>query len=243
MIDICTVVHNTDVLAHWQASHWAMFPKARLIMADNTRGKPIMVPGVKYIRISEVVTGDGASHGHALDAAVQEAETEIIGTVDSDFFWLVPDIIEKVEAEFATGKVCVGCEGWYDDWHLVDKKWPARAGKLAPVCWGMFVRRDLALSETFVVTEHEGSMIMETGWRLRQKLIEKKHPVTVLKAFQMAFPWIADDKSREAAEASWFFGPSECEPWGVHFVKGSGRRSRLIGSLKVVVDHFVAKWR
>lgn len=242
MIDICMVVHGNYCLAEWQVEHWRRFPRARLLLADNTRGDKMPIPNADVTVVDQVLTGDGRSHGYALDLLARKSNSPIIGTADTDFFWLIPDIVERVEAEFAAGKACVGCQGWYEDWHLVDARWPGRAGHLAPVCWGMFVRRDLALSETFVVTPEEGQAIMETGWRLRDRLIREGHQMTVLKPFKMSLPWITDHMLRTAAEGSWFFGPSEQEPWGVHYLKGSGSRAALVRGLKQIVDHFVNRW-
>lgn len=241
-IDICMVVHGNYCLAEWQVAHWARTPGSRLLLADNTRGNKLPIGHDHVTVVSEALPGDGWSHGHALDLLVRQSSSDIVGTADTDFFWLIPDIISRVRAEFAAGKVCVGCEGWYEDWATLNARWPGRAGHLAPVCWGMFVKRELALADTFVVTPGEGQIIMETGWRLRHRLIQEAHPVTVLKAFRMPLPWIEDPAMRAAAEGSWFFGPSEGDPWGVHFVKGSGGRAAHVEALKAVVDGFVAKW-
>lgn len=217
MIDICTVVHKNYQLLDWQVEHWKKIKgDHRLLVVDNT-------PPELRQQITQPVTVfepdnwfDGVSHGQALDALARLATTDIVGFVDTDFFWLRENIIQGVEILFDAGFRAVGCAGFYPDWQRVlDPKHPDRAGHLAPVVWGMFVDRKLALQETFVCTPQEGAEVRETGWRLRKRLIDDKIPTVV---FQGGWPEGWTDK-----ECCFFYNKGQ--PVGVHFLKGSGFRT------------------
>lgn len=171
MIDVCVVIHRNYELFFLQVEHWNRLGKPdqdwRLFFCDNTpapeRQALPHLPGVRVYSID--INGiDGETHGGALDFLKEKTESAIIGVADSDFFWLKPTMLGDVAKAFDSGIQCLGAAGWYEDWQRrIDTAYPERAGHLAPVCWGMFVERRLALAETFVVTQSEAAQIRETG--------------------------------------------------------------------------------
>lgn len=246
MIDVCVVVHRNYDLYFLQVEHWNSLgvPNVdwRLLVCDNTPGRerrPLPeTPGV-HVYVADLGGIDGETHGAALDLLKKHTTSAIIGICDSDFFWLKRDILTDVVTSFSSGIRCFGCAGWYDDWQTrLDPLHPQRAGHLAPVCWGMFVERKLALTETFVVTQTEAAEIRETGWRLREKIVREKIPCHVLPGFRFPEQVAAqDDAAREAC----FFGTPE-GPFGVHFLQGSARRAHLTSELPQLIAEGMRRW-
>ncbi len=220
MIDICTVIYHNYELLDCQIKQWNWLSgDHNLIVVDAT--PPFWKKNLSEYKcrlVEKYCKGsDGESHGEALDLAVRAATTPIVGICDSDFFWTRKDIIPMVEAMFAAGHKCVGAELWYRDFGPVNDMYPERAGYLAPCVFGMFIDRELALSETFVVTKAEGLKSYETGWRIRKKIIDEKIPCHVFPAFRMP-----DQPDSDVT----FFGEVQTharppKQVGVHFVKGS----------------------
>lgn len=178
MIDICCPIHKNYDYVERQISHWTDHIRGggwRLIFRDNTPvrfARPIAPsrPEVCSVTVAPGPEGeyDGESHGGALDALVRLAETPIVGIVDSDFFWLDPDILSIVEREFSSGTRCLGVD-------LVDHH--SANVVHTPCAEGMFVDRALAMEQTFVVTRAEGDgRLLETGWRIRRRLVEQGIP-------------------------------------------------------------------
>lgn len=229
MIDIGTVIYRNYSLLDMQLDHWKKIRgEHRLLVVDNT---PVAERREHDYPILNVSGSDGETHGAALDLLVRTATTDIVGIVDSDFFWLNKEILSEVINYFEQGYKCVGCEGFYPDWQRVlDPRWPQRAGSMAPVCWGMFVDRKLALEQTFIVTSAEGSQIMETGWRLRERLIREQIPTVIFSGFYPA-GWT----DLECC----FFGSAE-RVQGVHYLKGSGGRSGDTGRLAGIIGDYMS---
>jgi len=218
MIDICIVIYRNYALLDLQFEFWDKIEgDFRFLICDNTpknEYKPIPITRENMLVFRQEYSGiDGEKHGGALDFLVRKAESDIIGICDSDFFWLKPDIMEDVRREFANGCKCYGAELWYKDFTKVNDRYPERAGWLAPCVFGMFIDRQLALQETFVVTRKEGEEEWkETGWRMRQKIIQEKIPCHVVEAFKY-----------KNQKGSLFYGDPE-KPVAFHWVKGSSHK-------------------
>jgi hypothetical protein len=202
----------------------------RLLICDNTPNshyRPLDINDDR-VRIFRQEFGgiDGEKHGGALDLLVGKAESDIIGICDSDFFWLKEDILLEVCNFFEGGIKCVGAELYYEDFEKVNKRYPERAGYLAPCVFGMFVDKTLAQSETFVVSGSEANDWYETGWRLRKKIIDQEIPCHIYPAIKLP--------QQKKEDISWFFG-NEQEIVGLHLVKGSGRRATLTNQIEKMI--------
>lgn len=236
MIDIVCVAYNNYDLMDKVLSHMRDWVKGdyRLFIADNSsefdesrmngfkdineRVVEAFIPAIPgYMRAPVNLRGyrsayDGLTHGIALDILKHKTETDIIGTMDPDFFWINPDIISYTEERFKRGYRAVGCAGWYTDWQLlIDPRHPARAGHLAPTVWGQFLDRDIAMQNTFAVTLQEMPGFYETGWRIREFLIDNDIKMDVFPGF--SHDWLDDG-------FTCFFGTEEA-PMGVHLLKGT----------------------
>jgi len=229
-MDILSVIYRNYKLLDLQRQHWqTLSGDHRLLLCDNT-------PEAEYqshsdIYRMETLGSDGETHGRALDFLIQQSTSDIIGIVDSDFFWLNPNIISHVEQLFQQGVKCYGCAGYYRDWQrVIDVEQPAHKGDLAPVCWGMFVTRELALQHTFVCTSYEGSQKMYTGWRLRKHLIENNIP-------RITLPGYEDSEDFNIC----YFGEQD-KPQGVHFLKGSSWRIGETNKLPNILQKGSSLW-
>lgn len=233
MIDVLTVVYDNYALLDLQLAHWPRLAGAhRLLVADATPAPRRRAhPGVDWVL--DLGGIDGETHGAALDFLVGKAQTDVVGTVDTDFFWLKPDVVPWAEALTAgpDGVACAGCAGFYRDFQAnIDAHHPERAGHLAPVCWGMFVRREWAVRHTFVCTAAEARAYHEVGWRLRRALLAAAAPVFVYGGWEHP-----DDPD------VCYFGQRHA-PAGIHFLKGSGARASLTGRLPALLAEGVARW-
>lgn len=214
MIDICIPIYKNYDLLNLQIEFWNQIDgEFRLLVCDNTPAefrKPIKKSTDRMLLFYSQYSGiDGESHGSTLDFLVENSKTDIVGICDSDFFWLKKDILQKVQKAFDKGCKCYGSELWYGDFDAVNERYPERAGWLSPCVFGMFVDRKLAMEETFVVTSEEGSQLMETGWRLRKKIIDEKIPCHVIKAF----------KENRNTDSVFYESPNN--PIAFHWIKGS----------------------
>jgi hypothetical protein len=228
MIDVCMVIHKNYELLDLQKKHISRLKGAtRLLAMDNTP-EPFRKPtDLPHMTVGGI---DGMTHGLVLDELMKVATSDIVCVQDSDFFWLNKNIIEEVENYFKLGFKCVGCAGFYPDWQTnLDPRHPDRAGYLAPVCWGMFVDRKLAMEQTFSVTAEEAATVHETGWRLRQRLIQEQIPTVV---FQGCYPDGWTDK-----ECCFFTHQQKLQ--GVHLLKGSAGRSALTDQLPKMIEEFM----
>lgn len=217
----------------------------RLFIADNTP-----LPDIARLhtwkaindKIHVVLTADapgdfeGLSHGNALDYLKGITDAPIIATMDPDFFWLNPTIMGYVEQRFADGYEAVGCAGWYPDWlAALDPRHPDRAGHLAPVVWGQFLSREVALADTFSVLLTEMGDIRETGWRVRENLIKQKSKMDIFPGFKY---------ENQIDPEVCFFGTPE-QPMGMHVLKGtvSFRPVPLdYGNLSQMVEQAKERW-
>jgi hypothetical protein len=234
MIDLLTVVYCNYALLEMQVSHWrCMQGEKRLLVCDTTPSalrQSVTYPDVEVYEL-EATGIDGEIHGAALDLLVRKARTALVGVFDTDFFWLRTDILNEATQLYNAGIQCLGCAGFYPDWQArLDPRHPERAGHLAPVCWGMFVDRALALSETFVVTAEEATTIRETGWRLRDRIIRERISCLVYPGF-----------SHPADPELCYFGEPE-RPIGIHLLKGSSTRAGLTDQLSALIEEGKAKW-
>lgn len=244
MIDVCITIHRNYDWLTLQDDNWRrIVGDYRLIVCDNTPPdlrRDIRLPGAEIFTL-DVDGFDGVTHGAALDALVRRATSDIVCVMDSDFFWLRPDTLSKIQILFDRGCRCAGAEPWYDDWcRYVNDKYPEIAGPLAPCVFGMFVDRRLALEQTFVVTPQETcERFAYTGWRLRERLIKEKIPSVVFPGFRFpnrnASLAAGNPGLHEIAHEAVIHGAEDC-PVGVHFVKGSGSKSHLSASALSFLD-------
>lgn len=233
-MDICIVIYkNYDLLAA-QVEAWRKIPGANLLICDNTPLADRQIIDRPNVFVLDVDGIDGETHGAALDFLVRQATSDIVGICDSDFFWLDPNILLYVEEKFRQGYQCVGAEPWYEDFERVNAVYPDRASWLAPCVFGQFVDRKLALSETFVVSRREASKLMETGWRLRERVIQNRIKCEVLRAFR--YPYLSGDSDIEKmVRGAWFYGTPE-NPVGFHLVKGSSFNKKCAGAIPALFD-------
>ena len=221
MIDICIAAYLNYDLLKIQLSHWDWISgDHRILVCDNTPSlyrlggwfDPCAYKSHIELYRQEYDGIDGTRHGEALNMLIRKTSTPIVGICDSDFFWLKPDILSDIEELFDRGTKCVGVELWYDDFWIVNQRYPERAGWLAPCVFGMFIDRDLALSDTFAVTPTEGCELKETGWRMRKKIIDERIQCHVYRTHTY-------DKNTDP-KICYFGSP----PIGVHLLKGSSMR-------------------
>lgn len=220
MIDICiTIFYNYDLLDLQIKSWLKKSGNYRLLICDNTPIDHRQIVNINSPNVSIFnfdtnfrhydPARDGESHGSALDFILTRAKSDIVGICDSDFFWLDDNILHKTQKLFDNGCQCYGTELWYNDFEKINNRFPDRAGWLAPCVFGMFVDRELAMSETFISTAQEGRMeLRETGWRLRKKIIENNIKNTVIPACK-----------NHSGAGSIYYG--DCNnPIGFHWLKG-----------------------
>ncbi len=231
---ICPIYYNYQ-LAIDQID---MFKKIKgewnLLFCDNTSVKDqqeIVIPEEYRDRIKvfhhQAEGIDGEKHGSVLDYMVKQTTSKIIGIMDSDFFWFNEDIISIVNDKFSKGIKCMGAELHYTGFEYVNDMYPERSGHLAPCVFGMFIDRDIALSETFVCTRHEGhTERRETGWRIRSKIINEKIPCIVFPAIQ-----IPRQSSVDCGQGGCWFYVIERKVSAVHLLQGSGAKSQITSRL------------
>jgi len=226
MIQILCVIHRNYDLLDLQVKHWKKINgDFELLFIDNTL--PEHRQSREGLETLNIFGSDGESHGSALDYLVSKATTDIIGIVDSDFFWTDKDILSEVKELFAEGNVCVGVSAKYNDWETyVDPYYPDRHHSFAPVVWGMFVDRKLAAEQTFVCTSEEGRDRLYTGHRLRQRIISEKLPCVV-------YPGFYPDGSSDHRGV--YYGTPE-KVKGVHFLKGSAAKLHEASALPSILN-------
>lgn len=222
MIDICIVNYVRYDVLNLALEHMnSLSGDYRIFIADNTPNPDTarlhafhdINPNVHMAYVSQTPGSyEGLSHGVALDVLKHLTEAPIIGTMDPDFFWIDPQTIETVEEVFSQGVQALGCAGWYPDWQKnLDPVHPDRKGDLAPVVWGQFLSREVAMVDTFATTPKEMQEVRETGWKIRRYIIENNIPTVVLPGFR--YP---NQLDRETC----FFGSPE-KPVGMHLLKGT----------------------
>lgn len=226
MIDVLSTIFTNYELLDLQIEHWKKFSgDFRLIFCDSTplnQRKDISHLNSDKIKILTLDTNgiDGEIHGRSLDYLVQEATSDIVCIMDSDFFWLDYSIIEKVEVLFSHyGYENIGAAAYYLDYQRIcDRQLPELAGNLAPNIFGMFIKRDLALAETFVVTADEGRKFYPTGWKNRLKIINEDRKRLTFQG--VGFSELSDDNLC-------YFKDNSNKLVGFHLLKGSSYRSIL----------------
>jgi hypothetical protein len=225
MIDIIMPVYYNYDIAELNIKHFSknIFGDYRLLVCDNTdpsRRDIARFEGFKVLDSNVELFdfppsgSDGVNHGTTIDFMKEFTKTDIVGTIDSDFFWLMPEILDYVQELFAEGYLAIGCAGWYPDWQArIDLVHPQRAGHLAPVIWGQFLTKELMAVDTFVCTSEEGGTVHETGWRIREYIIKNKIKNKIFPGFF----------KENQSDRNWcFFGEEEC-PIGFHVMKTTHR--------------------
>lgn len=222
MIDMMTVAYQNYRLIEKNIKyHLALSDDFIFYVADATfhpdPGFPRRIENerVKFFKFPPRIGHDGVVHGAILDELFVHTTNKIVGTVDHDFFWLRQGS-DWIYRYFSEGFDAIGAAGWYPLWmpdwqNAIDSVYPERAGHLAPVCWGQFIDRDY-VRDTFISSIGDGPG-METGWRIRKRLIDSGAKVEVFPGFQYG---------RQPDAMACFFGTEE-EPVGVHMLKGWSR--------------------
>lgn len=224
MIDFLTVIYNNYDLLEIQVLNFKQrFDKSqyRLIVIDNTPDnlkQNINIDPIidKFIRIPSQPTFDGISHGNAIDIGLTYCESDIICIMDSDFFFLNDNILSYIRLKFENGYNAVGSE--YNDGdatkHIVSNC-PSNFENI-PCCFGSFYKKDLAKSNSWIITEQEvydnrPTGFVEVGWRIRKYILENN-----IKTFN----W----KTKSNNYGNCFFENESGNIMGVHYVAGSHRR-------------------
>jgi len=247
VIDVaCVAYKNYHLFEKCIRYNASLSPYFRFLVVDNTPPpekdnnflRNIQSAQVKTFERDDAWAFDGESHGHALDFLLSKAETKIVGTLDHDFFWIRPDTYDWVNELFETGHKAVGAAGWYPptspDWqNNIDSAHPNRKGWMAPVCYGQFLTRELATSDTFVCSPQEGAMRHETGWRIRKTIIEERIKDLTLPGFIY---------EGQIDPQVCFFGTPKM-PVGMHLLKGGSRTtSEDFASLEYLLSFARDRW-
>ncbi len=180
-IDLIIPIFKNYTLAHRVVNHIKQLDeKFNIIIIDTTPPEDIndpKIPGVTYVVASldnRNRIADTTMHGEAIDQAKIHTKTDIIGIMDADFFWFNPHLFDLVK-EMLKKYECVGAssrnlksqeEGGYMFSHWMAKIVNQDCGKDridTPAVWGMFIRRELAMSMPF----HPGNS-MEPGNTIRR---------------------------------------------------------------------------
>jgi hypothetical protein len=231
MIDICMVVFANYGVVEMNVEAFNSFHgKYRLFLCDNSlpelyrddeRFKNLkkMNPNVILIDIEpfdrQNPAQDGNSHGYAMDILVKHTDSEIVGTMDSDFFWLRRDILDLVGELYSDGYEAIGASPVYDDWKFIESQNPSHASDIAPYIWGQFLKREIALADTFVVTQEEGGQLMETGWRVRQYIANNNIKKVI---------WDVVDFEYRAIDSNVSYYGANGKAIGMHILKSSSSR-------------------
>lgn len=226
MIDVIIPVYLNYNLIDYQFKCWRHIKgDYRLLLCDNTPlhiSRNIDIPedfkDKTLLFRNDSLGIDGERHGRVLDYMIKQTTSDIICIQDSDFFWLDENILEYISRYFKNGYKCVGTDLYYPAFEYVNKLYPERHSCLAPCVFGMFIDRDLALSETFVVTEYEGTKeFKETGWKIRKKIIEENIKSIVFPAIQHPEQKNFNVKN---SEVPWFYVGNQTF-LGVHLFGGT----------------------
>lgn len=204
----------------------------KCINAGCERTYPLLGETVHMIRPTSMF--DGINSGQAYDFALSLCISDIVGMTDPDHFFLDPQVLKQVNLAFSYGVKCLGDAGFYRDFQSIfDVANPDHRGELAPVLWGMFIDRWLALSETWVCEPPGVGRI--TGWRVREKIIDHNIPRVTIPGFYQEIEGEDPDIC--------YFGADVTKPWAVHFLKGSGGRAHVMESrVPPVLAREKAKW-
>lgn len=248
-IDIICINHKSDWLFRQQIEHWHNYMQGdfRLVLVDSSP-QYYQDPGVDtglpptYELLGETVhffqptsMFDGINSGEAYDFALSLCTSDIVGMTDPDHFWLNPNMLARVEMLYSEeGYKCIGDAGFYRDFQSIfDVANPSHAGHLAPVLWGQFIDRELALSETWVCEPPGVGQI--TGWRVREKIIDQNIPRVTIPGFYQEIEGEDPDIC--------YFGADRQKPVSVHFLKGSGGRAHVMEHrVPPVLAREKAKW-
>lgn len=246
LIDVLIVIHRNYALVDSQINHWSNYygDAVRLLFCDTSPAQSREgrvqrgwrdEPNFYTIDTCGI---DGETHGAGIDFLLRKATTPIVCVNDSDFFWLDPDILTTVLDKMVCGDfVALGAGGGtHADWKRLDSLHPYRQSYMAPVCWGMFIWREIALMDTWVVTSVEGVRIIETGWRVRERLIGGYKTITL-----PCFYYPEDDTC--AYDDPCYFG-DPARPTAFHYMRGSSLRLHAgLDHMNNLIAKGIAKWK
>ena len=224
MIDYVIVIFgNYDLLDLQVENFKKRLPRKdyRLIVVDNTidsqKRKIEPDPFIdEFVLLSSQMTHDGVSHGRAIDEGLKYCTSDIVSIIDSDFFILNDNIHSYVYSKFKEGYKAVGCE--YNDGKDT-KSWvdinPDNF-KDIPCCFGAYYDRELAISNSWIITREEvdqnrSTGFVEVGFRIRKHILENKIKTE---------NWKTDANSY----GNCYFKDEYGTMMGVHYVAGSHRR-------------------
>lgn len=248
MLDILITIYRNYSLLPLTISYLnkLTYKDWRLLICDNTPiNERIVLPELGkniLVYVLDVNGIDGETHAAAVHFLLNKSketncDAKYVLIQDSDFFWMKLDIVEYVDSLFKDGYVCIGAAGFYRDWiNNLDPRHPNRAGHLCPVLYGMFVDRELVMSESLSVSWSEAMEIKETGWRLREKIINNN-----LKRLTFQGEYYNDDLEQDQNIKN--IGNDVCyfknndEYVGCHFLKGSGGRLGLTNYIPYFLEN------
>ena len=247
MVQIGITLYKNYEIYEMCIEHWINHIKGdwKLLVCDNTPKEFLQTerwiehPQVEHFILDcSHCTSDGESSGYAKDILTQRMTSDIIGHADTDIFYFDPDIILKAEKYINDGGACYGLAGFYTDWQIFhDPRFPNRQGHMCPVSIGFFLKRELALKQTFITTWAEGEEKKEQMWRLREYLIENKLLVETIPGFYD--PLIKDPLNPQGMV---FYGTPE-RRIRLHTLKGSWGGGMDFNLIRSVVKNESVKWK
>ena len=189
MIDYCLIIYkNYGLLSLQEKNFKKRFNKKdyRLIVIDNTPDllkKDYKVDRSvvdEFICLPSEETFDGVSHGRAIDEALSYCKSDIVAIIDSDFFVLNDKIHGYILEKFNQGYKAVGCE--YNNGDQSSKYWrdinPTNFLNI-PCCFGAYYDRNLAQTDTWIISKDEvrqgrSTGFIEVGFRIRKHILSNQ---------------------------------------------------------------------
>jgi hypothetical protein len=231
-MDVLLVIHKNYGLLWEQLEHWKNTPPdCRRHLPNYIEGHPVFV--------HEIVGADGVTHGGTIDFLLKNATSESVCIIDSDFFWLRDGILNWAEDLLKHYSV-IGTQLWHDATGGYWRVHPQR--EWLPSLPGIFVKRKMAMEQTFVVTVPEIYACTETGWRIRQRLVDEKLKYLTFRGFrypernQKLIPnEQVDAGTLQGIQEACFYG-HPLAPMGVHLLAGSWRQVSCNGAIKYLVE-------
>lgn len=213
-IDVIIPVYFTYHLLEKQIEFWLKIKGDwKLYICDNTPEKYRVqispetkeLEGRFFVYTRENSGEDGQKHGDLIDYMLPKTSSKIVCIQDCDFFWTEPDLLTYIQRFFKAGYRCVGTEIYYEPYSHIDKIYPERHSSISPCIFGMFIERDLALEQTFVVTNEEIKAKKETGWRLRERLIKDQIKTHIFPCIKHPYQLVPKGTLVEQIDTPWLY--------------------------------------
>lgn len=186
-----------------------------------------------YVNESPDHSHDGASQGSAINYGRQYCTSEYVCILDSDFFITNPKILDKDYLINLIGdNQAVGTE-YYDGEPTIPQCWAVirsyreKYFTNIPCCFCMIVNQTILNCDSWITTAQESSTgwsndycFIETGWRIRRYILDNNIKTAAFSGMQIG-PDIG-------TESPTFFLTFDRELFGVHYQRGSHRKSNLV---------------